>query len=489
MTDQGSSYFASIQQYRAEYRELFIAAFKDGLRLVGEAKDSGKYIGTHFDFPKLTFDKNGLPQLSSTTGSGPVDYSGCFTSFGGKALINEDEIDSFSNLVQYVRSRETLLKRFSLAVEPPPMGKIKLEVDKIQVLAAVKDALDRYIHKFNIFEYQDQYAEEVVAPVLSYIFDERLSIDICVPILFLDFDVDEHELAGGLAIIRIPEEQHLARYKVNSHNTSAHKSVILAATHALVFKDWYVPNSERMWDFNILGDARAYPRDFIERFFGAIRICSASKTGYSQMYSVYKGWENYPKADLPCVQGVTVRAYPSEFEDYHWNIDKVPLISSDQLDQITKVFEQLSNATENSIILSLKRLNRCLVRDDEEDAVLDATIALEALLSDDGKQEMTHKLAMRVGALAGLDASFGRNAAEAFRDIKSIYGYRSAIVHGSRNLEKSRMVKIDDKTRKPAHNLSIDYVRLVLKVLLANQRFRDPRQIDQELLLGVPTGA
>ncbi len=122
MKKQGSGYFESIQKYRAEYHELFIVAFKDGLRLVSEAKNSGKYIGAHYDFPTLTFGKNGLPQLSSTIGSGPVNYTDCFTSFSGKALINEDEIGSFSNLVQYVRSRETLLKRFSLTEEPAPMG-------------------------------------------------------------------------------------------------------------------------------------------------------------------------------------------------------------------------------------------------------------------------------------------------------------------------------------------------------------------------------
>ncbi|WP_141439981.1 HEPN domain-containing protein [Vreelandella titanicae] len=485
MTEKTSSLFSYIQEYRAEYRELFLAAFKEGLSLVREANDSGKYIGTHFDFPKLNFGKNGLPQLSSTTGSCPVDYSGCFFSFSGKPLVNEDEIESFNELVQYVRSRELLLKRFSLAVEPPP----EIEIDKIQVLSDVKNSIDRYIHKFNSFEFEAQSVEKVISPVLSYIFDEHLSINICVPILFIDFGIDEHELAPSIAIERISDGEHLARYKVSSYNTSAHESVIHAATHALVLKDWYVPNTERKWDFNILTDARAYPFDIIDRFFGAIRICSTSKTGYGQIYSVAKGWENHYKADLPCVQGVTVRAYPPDFEDYYWNIDHVPPVSSDELKQLTDIFKRLSEASENSISLSLKRLNRCLVRDDEEDAVLDATIALEALLSDDGKQEMTHKLAMRVGALAGFDTLFGRNAAEAFRDIKSIYKYRSAIVHGSKNLEKSRMVKIDDQTHEPAYNLSIDYVRLVLRVLLENERFRDPRQIDQELLLGTPFGA
>ncbi len=485
MTEKSCSLFSYIQQYRAEYRELFLKAFKEGLSLVREAKDSGKYIGTHFDFPTLTYGSNGLPQLSSTTGSGPVDYSGCFSSFSGKPLVNEDEVESFNELVQYVRSRELLLKRFSLAVEPP----LEIEIDKIQILSDVKNSIDRYIHRFNLFEFEAQSAEAVIDPVLSYIFDEQLSIDICVPILFLDFGINEHELAHGISIERISDEEHLARYKVSSYNTSAHKSVIHAATHALVLKDWYVPNTERMWDFNILSNVRAYPLDVIDRFFGAIRICSTSKTGYGQIYSVSKVWENHCKADLPCIQGVTVRAYPSDFEDYYWNIDHVPSVSSDQLDQLTEVFKRLSEAPENSISLSLKRLNRCLVRDDEEDAVLDATIALEALLSDDGKQEMTHKLAMRVGALAGFDSLFSRSAAEAFRDIKSIYGYRSAIVHGSKNLAKSRMVKIDDQTHEPAYNLSIDYVRLVLRVLLENERFRDPRVIDQELLLGTPFGA
>ncbi|TJY59310.1 hypothetical protein E4T66_12995 [Sinimarinibacterium sp. CAU 1509] len=486
MTTESSSFFSSIQEYRAEYRDLFLAAFKDGLRLVCGAKDSGKYIGSYYDFPQLSYGKNGLPQLSSMLGAGPVDYGQCFYSWGSKPGIDEDEIESFCALVRYVRSRERLLKRFSSPVDPLPMEAKKLQIDKFQILSAVKNSINQYIHKFKSFEYQNQFIDEVIDPAIAYIFDERLSIDIFVPILFLDFLTDEHELANGIAIVRIPDEQHLARYKVKSYNTSAHQSVIQAATHALVLRDWYVPNAERMWDFNILNDASAYPIDVIDRFFGAIRIFSTNKTGYGQIYSVSKGWDQHSEAGLPCVQGATLRAYPSDFENFYWNMDQVPSISSDQLNRITEVFEQLSVAPQNSISLSLKRLNRCLVRDEEEDAVLDATIALEALLSDDGMQEMTHKLAMRVGALAGFDASFGRNPVEAFGDIKKIYGYRSAIVHGSKNIEKSRMVKFDENTQKPAHNLSADYVRLVLRVLLANERFRDPKQIDQELLLGVP---
>ncbi len=124
------------------------------------------------------------------------------------------------------------------------------------------------------------------------------------------------------------------------------------------------------------------------------------------------------------------------------------------------------------------------MRDSEEDSVLDATIALEALLSDDGNQEMTHKLAMRVGAITKLAKNFTKSPQQAFKDIKSIYSYRSAIVHGSRSLDKKRMIQIDENKKVTAHSLAIEYLRVLLKVLLENPEYRTPQKIDSDLLLG-----
>lgn len=486
---EDAEYFQSIQEYRSDYKRLFLAALEEGLRSAKSSKESGKYIGNYYNFPQLSFRKNGLPSLSSSIGGGPVDYNGCFHTFGGKPLVNEDDLENFNSLVEFVRSNSQLRKRFCIAEDLASIEGLNIEVDKIQILSAVKNCINRYFYKFNSFEYEQKFAEDVANQALAYIFDENLNIEICIPILFLSFGFEEHEITSSASIRRISAEQHLARYDIKSYNTSAHEKVIHSATHAFVLKGWHVPNTKRMWDFNVLSSVRAYPLDMIDKFFGAVRICTKSKTGYGQIYSVSCGWESRGLTSLPCVMGATLRAYPSEFEDYYWNIEAVPYLSEEQISQITEVFKQLSDARENSISLSLKRLNRCLVRDEEEDAVLDATIALEALLSDDGNQEMTHKLAMRVGALAALDKSFERNPVQAFNDIKSIYGYRSAIVHGSKSLEKRRTIKINDSTHKPAYEISVDYVRLVMKVLLGNPRFRDPKVIDQELLLGVSMGA
>jgi len=489
MAEDIKDFFQSIQICRVEYRKKFIAAFREGLDLVSEAKDLGKYIGNHYDFPKLHFSKNGLPNLTSALGSGPIDYSCCFSRLGVPPLIEEDTIESFLEFVRYVRSQDCLRDRFGLANELPAAEEPRIEIDKIQILSTVKSSIDRYIHKFDSFEYNEETARDIIDPAVSYIFDEKLRIEIYVPILFLDCCVDKHELANGVSIRRLSDDQHQARYKAKSYNISAHQSVINSATHALVLENWEVQNTKRIWDFNILDSVRAYPIDTIDQFFGALRICSMNKTGYGQVYSVSKGWEHNCTAALPCVRGATTRSYPALFEDYYWDLEEIPTVSTCQIEQIATVYEQLSTAKENSISLAVKRLNRCLVRDDEEDAVLDATIALEALLSDDGNQEMTHKLAMRVGALASIDASFGRSADQAFSDIKKIYGYRSAIVHGSKDLTKKRLVKIDETTHTPAYELSIRYVRFIVMALLANQRFRDPKTIDRELLLGVKPDA
>lgn len=484
MSHDVTNIFDEIADLRVEYRRLILEALREGLAAISQVKDSGKYIGTYFEFPNLSFNKNGLPSLSSTFGQGPVDYRGCFASYGGsKPLISDNELQSFNNVVDFVRSHEALQRRFTIATNPNALTEVSIEIDKIFIIQGIKDCIERYIHKNKSFSHSEDMAAAAVEPSISYIFDSHLKIDISVPILFLKFYFNSFQLADDISIERITELEHKARFKINSYNVSAHRHVINSATHALVLKRWSVPNVERMWNFDVLSKARAYPIEQIDQFFAALRINSSVHTGYAQVYAVAEGWAAHCTADLPYLQGVTMRAYPSWFEDYYWNNDDLPLISEKDASDVKAIFGQILSANENAIKLALKRLNRCLVRDDEEDAVLDATIALEALLSD-GNQEMTHKLALRVGALLKLEEKQGSRPAQAFSDVKKIYSYRSEIVHGSKNPDKKRMIKINEQRSVPAHALLIDYLKMVLRVLLKNEKYREPRKIDEELLLG-----
>jgi hypothetical protein len=80
--------------------------------------------------------------------------------------------------------------------------------------------------------------------------------------------------------------------------------------------------------------------------------------------------------------------------------------------------------------------------------------------------------------------SSAKTPCQAFSDVKKIYAYRSAIVHGSKNLESKRVIRVDEENVINTHVLAVTYLRMMLKVLLGNSEFRDPKKVDEKLLLG-----
>lgn len=476
------SIFRIIESSREEFGALLGVALKDGLTKVADAVSSKKYIGTYYEWPTVSFKENGLPNLSSSSFQGAKEYRKCFGTKDDEII--ESEIESFGKFLEFVTSNKDLENRFIMEQWKDIKDDNFPDVRTIFIHSIVKDAVERYIHVHDSFEYNEKNAKDIIFEIQNFIFLDTLPIDIVIPILFINFDFDSHTLSDGIEVRRLTDKEHLARHKIKSHNVSVHDSVLSSATHALVLKGWEVKNSSCTMNFNTLHNIRAYPIDRINKFFASIRLVKNISTGYAQVFSLAKSWISHCKADLPHVIGTTTRSYPANFEDYYWNIEAIPLVTNSEMNTIGKIFGLLIDSEENSIDLSVKRLNQCLIRDSEEDSVLDATIALEALLSDDGNQEMTHKLAMRVGALANLDSSFEKTPQQAFKDIKSIYAYRSAIVHGSKKLDKKRVIKLEDNRETTTHALAVEYLRFVLKVLLENPKYRDPKLVDSELLLG-----
>jgi hypothetical protein len=342
MKSDTNNIFEEIKHLRDEYRRLSLEAMRDGLAAISRAKDSGSYIGTYYEFPALSFNKNGFPNLSTSFESGPVDYRGCFVSYTKtKPLVDENELQSFNELVNFVKSHEALRRRFTFSENTEALTKADLDIGKIITISGIKDSIERYIHANHDFTYSEELAALSLAPVISYIFDIHLKIDISVPILFLKFDFDNFQLTSDVSIERIPDLQHKARFKINSYNVSAHKQVINSATHALVLKGWSVPNSAHMWNFDTLSKARAYPIEEIDQFFAALRINSSVHTGYAQVYAVAMGWAASCTADLPYLEGVTMRTYPSWFEDYYWTAEEFPLISNEVLSNVKAIFNKI----------------------------------------------------------------------------------------------------------------------------------------------------
>ena len=73
---------------------------------------------------------------------------------------------------------------------------------------------------------------------------------------------------------------------------------------------------------------------------------------------------------------------------------------------------------------------------------------------------------------------------EVFRDLKKVYGYRSAVVHGSATAARKEEIVRQGGDKVPAHAVAVDLLRLALSVLLQHPRYRDPKAIDEDLLCG-----
>lgn len=226
----------------------------------------------------------------------------------------------------------------------------------------------------------------------------------------------------------------------------------------------------------------AYPNKIINNFFSAIRLTDLHKTGYAQIFSISDDWASGYKEKLPNTHGVSVREFPTEFElDRFWLLDKLPKIELDTLNKIKNIFKKIINNKHKKVEIAL---NSCLLRESEEDTVLDATIALEVLLSDDGKQEMTHKLSLRISALSLLDEGGNEQPIDIFKKVKKVYEYRSSIVHGNLNNSKSKKIVLPNKVELKTVEVAIDLLKMVLRVLINNDQYLEPTLIDQQLLLG-----
>jgi len=157
-------------------------------------------------------------------------------------------------------------------------------------------------------------------------------------------------------------------------------------------------------------------------------------------------------------------------------------VPSIEASEIAKTFENLQSvfATKHAIKvrLAMNRLNVSYLRTTDEDGIIDSMIAMEALLSDE-RQEMTHKVAMRLAALHKIaDPS---RSEQAFKELERIYAFRSKIVHGDADLDKLRQFDRDGVTI-PAIDAAVEHLRNVFTVLIKNIALLDPSNIDSFLV-------
>jgi len=445
-------------------------------------RDAGGYLPRRSDFPTLSSFDAGQPNISRGVGTKVIEWDRLF---GPKAnslvAIAYEDLPKTQELIALARGRDVLKQRWWPPVEAP--GEFDEFMFQFQAAGFAHRIFDRLCHvvgeDFNNDDLLGAYVEAERGVLW-----EHLPVDIVVPIALLTFEDDRRSLTDSIAIERLSEHEQLARVPSGYSLAPVPYPLVGAATHSFVLASWTIENRNH-WAWS-LDKPDAYPLEEIEACFEALRLATGLRTGYTQIYMRAKGWAQSWVAHLPpVVSGPIVRRYPPSFDDFGWLLEPTT-VTEENAAAAAEIFSELTGAP-GPIRLAGRRLSDALLRDREDDTVVDLCIALEGVLGDRSPNEITHKLALRTAAVVGRVTPRVESADQVFRDVKRLYAYRSKVVHGG-DPGTTRFAPRSDGPGPPIVDVAERYVRLVLRELLRTPELQDPQRIDQKLVLGAING-
>jgi hypothetical protein len=464
--------------------KLFCDALAVALEYVRYAEASGSYIETLSNWPELDGYECDFP-LVSTARHGPKDYSTVIHGFGGLFPLLDDPNQSPRNfgdepsvraLIDYAKSQKRL-QEFLMFDESGDQAESILR-------QFVGEVLDRYIQVYNTRDHDNAKLLKIYLPIETYLLNETLLYQALVPLLLLKFEMPQIPITETVSVEKIPDDIHLARSWAGKWPLRATSHVPELATHALRVANRTLKN-ETWWALRQTEDDKTLT-ETIDIFFAAVRIATGYATGYAQVLTFPLGWAFAYAGNLTPLRARSVNGYPPYFEDGDWR-EEAPTVDASKASLIGATFKQLILALQGEhsrkATLAMHRLNLSGMRTTDEDGLIDVMIAVEALLSSgDDRQEITHKISMRLAALHKLTRL--RPPTEVLSEMKKIYTFRSKIVHGDPDAYK--YAELNRGARKVStFDAALEHLRTAFFVLITNPELLDPKKIDHYLLTDV----
>jgi hypothetical protein len=234
-----------------ELFRLSCDAVKEGLDHIAEKKRSGESIGQYSSFFKLARRKNGMPSFE-TDFDPPIDYKRAFdTSFsalrralgGGEPAFDFRKRPAFQRVLQHIKYTPILWNRTRASHSSD--AEFRDSTAEIEVALFLEYQIDRYIHVYESTEFSGDLLLALYLPLETEFSSDKLEVNVWVPVLFLNCEVHERAISDSVSITRIPDEFQLARASSRPYAPAVNDSVLGAATHALVLRSYWLPNSAK----------------------------------------------------------------------------------------------------------------------------------------------------------------------------------------------------------------------------------------------------
>ena len=353
------------------------------------------------------------------------------------------------------------------------------------IKSIVRDIVIKYLYNINATGDVPNNIEELIFGItrlkLWRYLGNSLEIDICIPLSLLTFEADSIPLSDTIEIVRIPEEVQKARKQACQYEMNNEGYIASCATHMLVLHGYQLDNKEYISINYTTRNYHIYPLEEIDNIFSLIRVVTGYSCGYSQVLSIPIDWFDTIFEDLKPVYGAKTPFVNSKELEKHWMQLEINTVSQSQIESIQTLYSNLitiKNQEKNSnFMFALKRLNRCMLRNEQDDMAIDATIGLEALLSGGAKTEITYTLSNRIGVVFSKNNDTVYKTSECRDIMKKIYSYRSTVVHGGKMKEKNKYIDINGEKRE-IEKIAVDFLRQTLFFVLNNPKYLDAQKFD-----------
>lgn len=410
----------------------------------------------------------------------PKKYDELLKSVDSQFGINCHSIDGFDDLVKLFYENEDAGKMIASKEEYLESG----------VMCYVGNIANRYLYVTKNFaggEIEVAVVERLVTEQIIRFCAKQLNVNICVPICLLEFEDDEIEVSDRISIFRMTEELQISRFNATHFESTQENHLVQCAAYMLRLNGYSVENKDKESLHNAATNYWAYPLELIDDFFASIRIATGYRTGYGQVLIEPVGWAGNWTSDMLPIYGANIRAFNRndvDVEFFKYNIAKVANADISLIKELFTIIrekrgDEKHNQKFKKVFIAIQRLNRCMLREAEDDMALDAIIGIETLLSGDTQGEITYTISNRMAVVAAMTEKCPYTPAAARNAMKIIYGLRSDIVHG-RSTNKNCKVTIENQEIE-TKVLAVEFLRYSLLFIIKNQEYLDIKSFEASL--------
>lgn len=406
-----------------------------------------------------------------------IQYGAIFNGYSNDR-INITLIEGYSELLDYINKSSDLKK---LMIEEDKLDSLEYRVKYI-----ISGIVERYLYSINASQnipddLDDKLKPFVKEKILRYI-NPRLSIDIYIPICLATFEDDNINLSEQVKITRIPDDIQKSRQQACLYETNNEDWLASCATHMIVLHNYHFNNDEFISINKATRNYHAYPLVNIDEIMAIIRVVTGYTIGYEQILTRPLNWIDDFCADLTPLYGAKSHFVNAKEIDKMWMHLSVSKISSEQVFEIQKLYATVlsskADKAKGGLTFALRRLNRCMLRDEDDDMAIDATIGLETLLSGGNKSEITYTISNRISVVFAHERNEHYTPKNCREIMKKIYNYRSKVVHGDTIKEKDKYHKIND-SEVEIEKIAVDFLRYTILFVLHNTEYLDAKKFDE----------